>query len=82
MCVWAAVRFSRELPLTSLICTMFVCVSFGALAPQTMNTCEFLLAQATSIRFQQNSEHWSFRLESKLCVYFHGLPMVNYRYAN
>ena len=22
MCVWAAVRFSRELPLTSLICTM------------------------------------------------------------
>lgn len=77
MCVWAAVRFSRELPLTSLICTMFVCVSFGALAPQSTYTCKFLLAQATSIRFQRKSEHWSFPLNGKLY-----LQMVNYRYVN
>lgn len=89
MCVWAAVRFSRELPLTSLICTMFVCLSFEALAPQYTHTCEFLLAQATSIRFQRKSEHWSFHLrevmESSLLfsrLANSKLSMVNYRYAN
>lgn len=69
MCVWAAVRFSRELPLTSLICTMFILVSFGALAPQFTDTCEYLLAQAISIRFQLKSEHWSSRPEGKLCLF-------------
>lgn len=69
MCVWAAVRFSRELPLTSLICTMFIFVNFGALAPQFTDTCEYLLTQAISIRFQLKSDHWSFLPEGKLCLF-------------